>query len=212
MEQGATLLLVSFGAALLGCAAPEGPTAPPSEPAAPVARWEGYVEAINAGNAEEVLAFYTEDAVFEIPGVGKLRGTEQLRGLADWDAANHTHVRAEGYTVRGNVLTIAAVAESNDWFRAIGVEESRYRPGTRIVFRGDRLAEVHLAPETEESAKAVDEAWAPFLAWASRHPERPLEMLLPKEGFVYSRESAERWQAWFAKWRAAQAGEAPEPE
>jgi hypothetical protein len=205
----------------LGCTAPEPPAEPPTktpgEPRAessaetPGARWEAYLEAHNAGRAEEMLAFYTEDAVLEIPGVGELKGTEQLRGIVAWDVANHGTLHSEGYAVTGDQLTIEHVTESNDWFRAIGVETVHYQPGIRIVVREGQLAEVRITPFTAESAKAVEAAYSPFMAWASAHPEEPLQALLPGGRFAYSKQSAEQWQAWFGKWRDAQREAAPDP-
>ncbi|MBW2254416.1 MAG: nuclear transport factor 2 family protein [Deltaproteobacteria bacterium] len=204
-------------ATALGCGTAEPPEqtsaeTPVEAPAETLAdRWGAYLEAHNAGRTEEMLAFYTEDAVFAIPTVGELRGTEQLRDLVAWDVANHGQLNSEGYAVSGDQLTIEQVTESNDWFRAIGVETIHYQPGTRIVFREGRLAEVRPTPFTEESTKAVEAAFGPFMAWASAHPDKPLEALLPGGKFDYSKQSAERWKTWFGTWHAAREA-APEPE
>jgi len=221
MQATALRGLVLVAATALGCGTAEPPMQSAAEtpveaavkaPAeTPVERWEAYLEAHNAGLADDMLALYTEDAVFAIPTVGELRGTEQLRDLVAWDVANHGQLHCEGYAVSGDQLTIEQVTESNDWFRAIGVETVHYQPGTRVVFREGLLAEVRPAPFTEESAKAVEAAFGPFMAWASTHPDKPLESLLPGGKFAYSKQSAERWQAWFGTWHATQEA-APDPE
>ncbi|KPJ82563.1 MAG: hypothetical protein AMJ58_00835 [Gammaproteobacteria bacterium SG8_30] len=106
-------------------------------------------------------------------------------------------------------MRIASAVEHNRLLRALGVEEVRYRPGTRFKLRGQLIQGIYVPGLDEPSRQAVDAALGPVIAWLQEIDPATLERLMPGGEFRYDAASAARWLEVVAAWRAAAAPAAP---
>ena len=130
---GQVLLLLAVSSSMLvGCALQ--PVGPQSEPVAPVdtalapdpvsAVVTGAAEKLNAGDLEESLAYYADDAVFYafgLPTVAEVyRGKDQIRALLAENVASHFKMEVEIRTVVGDVVNTRTTSW-HDFTRQLGV-------------------------------------------------------------------------------------------
>ncbi|MEJ2216179.1 MAG: nuclear transport factor 2 family protein [Gemmatimonadota bacterium] len=154
--------------------------------------FRGYVAAVNSHDVSKALAFHTSDPEFVILGQPPIRGRDAMRSLLQWDSVLNSHIRMEPSRWLGDTLILKAGSERNAWFEGIGLDSIRYSAGTRIVYQGDRIKEVHpsdLVPQSAAEFQAKAEA---FFRWAQTNaPE--VAQLAPGGSFKYDRGSAAVW-------------------
>lgn len=158
----------------------------------PASRLKAYQEALNSHDVDRVMSFYAEDIRFEVIGGHVKKGKENLRGWAEWDAAVNCHLTFTDLVVRGDTVTCKAI-EQNDWYRLAGIEKVYYGSNT-IIFRDELITKIK-AELTEESARAIGEAFQSITEWASQERSQQLAELMPEGKIVYSAETAKGWLA-----------------
>lgn len=151
-----------------------------------------YVDAVNLSAVEQALAHHTADAEFLLPGQTPIVGTAALRALLQWDSVLASRIRFEPGHWSGDTLFAGKGAESNAWFRGIGLDSVLYAAGTRFVFEGDKIRGIYPSTLRPESTAEVESRFGAFFEWAGANAPEVSE-LAPGGQFIYSGEAAERW-------------------
>jgi len=125
------------------------------------------VDALNAGNLDAAMAFFTADAVWQgTPGclAAPCVGTAAVR--AEWATfvADHLRITVISSQVSGNTGT-GVIEAASDSIRAAGVQ--RVRLSFTEEWRGDKIASVHLVID------ATDPQTATFLAYYAAQAQLP---------------------------------------
>jgi len=86
---------------------------------------QSFLEAANQHAVKKVLAMFNNSAEFELLGLYRVEGKEQIRNVFEYDAGVHTKlefsdVQVEGETVKGKLV------ERNDRLDAIGFNKLEY--------------------------------------------------------------------------------------
>jgi len=168
-----------------------------------------YFEQHNRHDLSSELAFYAEDAVFEMPGWPPLRGKDALRDQFAFDSVLNSEIIVGGIRVLGDTVFIDSLTERNDFFRLLGISEVRYLPGTRLIFDGGQIEKVQSAQIRPEDMQATSENIEQVLEWLRvPHPELSSEI---ESGalFQYNAETANRWLQLLREWRGAAGGTEP---
>jgi ketosteroid isomerase-like protein len=147
-----------------------------------------YQEASNAGDVEEVMSLFTEDAHFRVPGLFDLQGQEELRGLAEYDRKLHTVLEFGDLQERGDTV-FCQVKETNDWIETADIGEFYYH-GYIVVRRGRiETIEAAFVPETDQAFRRV---MKPLMEWARAERPDKLAEMMPEGRFEYNAENAEK--------------------
>lgn len=148
---------------------------------------ESLQTAVNRKDVNKVLAMFTDDAEFELVGVSKYSGKEQIRNVFEYDIGVNTELKfinckAHGNTVSGQLL------ERNDRLDTIGFGELKYSSCT-FIFRDNQIYSF-TAEIPAEFIQYNSEVWQRFLPWlAKNHPDEHSKMFTPEGRFNYNREN-----------------------
>lgn len=161
-----------------------------------------YQEAVNRKEINKVLAMFTEDAEFELAGISKYSGKEQIKNVFEYDAGVNTELkfidcRSEDDTVHCRII------ERNDRMAAIGISEHTF-PACTIVFRGG-LIQSFSAEVSSEIVQYNTEVWEKFIPWCiENHPDEYSRIFSPEGKFIYNRENGRDVVPLLKKWREEQ--------
>ncbi|RMG68240.1 MAG: nuclear transport factor 2 family protein [Calditrichaeota bacterium] len=150
---------------------------------------------------EALLDLHTADTRFFLPGQTPIVGREALRALLEWDRELDSRLWMGGIHQKGDTIVVDAIVEKNAFFQALGVDSVRYRPGTRFVLRGGKIALTAVAPLDEASRNAGLPAFLVFKSWLAQHFPDTLQHLLPGGRFRYNAQSARLWLKMLKRWR-----------
>jgi len=121
----------------------------------PVTLGQQWLDALNAGNLDAAMAFFTDDAVFQgsrgclaAPCVG----TAAVRAEFATFVADHLRVTVISSQVSGNTVT-GKVEAASDTIRAAGVE--RIVLSYTVEWRGDKIASNRLVLDASDAQTAT---------------------------------------------------------
>ena len=157
-----------------------------------------YEQTHNKHDIEKMISLYSDDIRFEIVGTWIKTGKDQVRELAEWDAATNSHMIISDIKVSNDTVTFK-LKEGNDWFRHIGIEFMYYDPCI-IVFSNGLIKELK-AEVNNESMKAFQEVWPSIYQWLSEEKKEELTELISEGEFVYNSENAKKWLIILNEWR-----------
>lgn len=169
-------------------------------------RTRQYFQHHNRHDLTGELAFFTDDAVFEMPGWSPLRGKDALRDQFGFDSVLNSEIIVGGLRVLGDTVVIDSITERNDFFRLLGISEIRYLPGTRFIFHAGQIQNVQSAQIRPEDMQATSAKIEQVLGWLRiAHPEFSSDI---ESGalFQYNAETANRWLQLLREWRGAAGG------
>jgi len=161
-------------------------------------RVKTYEEAHNNHDIDKTMSLYANDITFEIVGSWMKSGKEQVRGLAEWDAATNSQMFISEIYVSGDTVTFK-LKEGNDWFALIGIDFMYYEPCSMIF--SDGLIKELKAEVSEESRKAFQEVWPPIYQWLSEERSEELSPLIFEREFVYNAANAKTWLSLLKEYR-----------
>ena len=162
---------------------------------------QAYQEAANQHDLDAIMAMWTDDAVFELVGMGKLVGPEQIRAIHDYDAGLHTELNFHNCSADGNTVTCEAT-ERNDWQRAAQIPEYHYSSAV-FTFKDSKIQSV-VATMAPESAQILGPTMQAFNQWAmANRPDEVAKVVDENGNFIYRRESASIVVGMLKEWRAA---------
>jgi ketosteroid isomerase-like protein len=169
----------------------------------PAALLERYVRLHRSGDVDGLLAMHTEDAEFVLPGQEPIRGRSALRDLFESDAVLGSELVMAGIHARGDTIVVDSITETSKWFRALGVAQVRYRPGTKFVLRGGRIAGTYATPFDDETRERLAERFELLLRWMRENRPDAVNRLMPGGDFRHDAASARLWLEILDEWKSA---------
>jgi|PlaIllAssembly_1097288.scaffolds.fasta_scaffold373949_2 ketosteroid isomerase-like protein len=160
---------------------------------------QSFLAAANQYDVEKVLGMFHDNAEFELVGLYRLEGKNQIRNVFEYDAGVHTKlelldIQVEEDTVKGKLV------ERNDRLDAIGFNKLDY-PFCSLTFRNGRIQKFS-AKADDEAIKKIGEMWKGFLPWITREYPSDRAILFTSEGkFIYNRENGKRVVTLLNEWR-----------
>ena len=148
---------------------------------------ESFQEAVNQKDVNKALAMYTDDAEFEIVGISKYSGKEQIRNVFEYDIGVNTELKFINCEIHGNTVS-GQLLERNDRLDAIGIGELKYSSWT-FTF-SDNLIQSITAEIPAEFIQHNNEVYQKFLPWLTEnYPDEHSKMFTPEGRFNYNREN-----------------------
>ena len=174
----------------------------------PAAFVQRYVDLHRAGNVAGLLAIHTPDSEFLLPDREEpIRGKSALRDLFEYDAVLGSELVMTGVRTHGDTIFIDSVSEQNRFFRALGIDEVRYKPGTKFVLKNGLIAGTYPAPMDDETRERVGERVQTLLRWIKENRPRVLEQLQPGGMARYDAKAARILLETVKDWKTAQSPE-----
>ena len=148
---------------------------------------ESLQEAVNQKDVNKALAMFTDEAEFELVGISKYSGKEQIRNVFGYDIGVNTQLKFINCKIHGNTVS-GQLLERNDRLDAVGIGELKYSSCT-FIFR-DNLIQSFTAEIPAEFIQYNNEVYQKFLPWLiENYPDEHLKMFTPEGRFIYNREN-----------------------
>jgi hypothetical protein len=156
-------------------------------------------ERVNQHNVEKIMSMFTEDATFEIVGLSKFAGKQQVKIIFEYDVGVNTNLqfincKSESNTVHCKIL------ERNDRLDAIGISELDY--SSCIFTFKDSLIQSFAAEIPPHFVEHNRKILKKFIPWVTEnHPNKYARMFMPEGRFIYNRENGRDVVPLLRKWR-----------
>jgi limonene-1,2-epoxide hydrolase len=158
-----------------------------------------FQNAVKQKDVDKVLAMFTDDADFELVGISRYLGKEQIRKVFEYDAGVNSQLKFINRKTEENTVYCQLI-ERNDRLSAIGVTEAKFSSCT-IVFR-DGLIQNFSATLSPKIAKHNTEIWQKFVPWCKvNHPDEYSRIFSPDGKFIYNRKNGKDVVPLLRKWR-----------
>ncbi|UCD79797.1 MAG: nuclear transport factor 2 family protein [Desulfobacterales bacterium] len=157
---------------------------------------------VNQHEVEKIMTMFTEDATFEIVGLSKFSGKQQVKNIFEYDVGVNTNLQfincqSEGDTVHCQIL------ERNDRLDAIGISELKYS-SCIFNFKDGRIQSL-TAEIPPESVQYNTEVWKKFIPWLmENYADEYSRMFLPDGRFAYNYENGRDVVPLLRKWSEEQ--------
>jgi limonene-1,2-epoxide hydrolase len=163
---------------------------------------ELFQEAVNSHDVDKVLTLFTDDALFEIAGLSKFLGKQQVKTIFEYDIGVNTELKFINCKVHGNTVS-GQLLERNDRLDAIGFGELKYSSCT-FIFRDNQI-QSFTAEIPAEFVQYNNQVWQRFLPWLTEnHPDEQSKMFTPAGRFNYNRENGANVVRLLREWRKGQ--------
>jgi hypothetical protein len=147
-------------------------------------------DAANRHAVDEVMAMFADDAVFELTGLTRLVGKNEIRSIFEYDAGVDGNIQFVDCTSTGDTVT-CRLLETNERIRLAGLDSLLY-PACRLSF-DNGLIRLWSAVPDPESTRAIMEFWGAVGEWIKEHYPAEYTRMFTREGrFIRSRENGER--------------------
>jgi hypothetical protein len=121
-----------------------------------------FQEGLNQHDVDKVMSMFAEDAEFEILGVSKYSGKEQIKNVFEYDVGVNTELKFINCKTEGNMVQCQAL-ERNDRLAAIGIDELKYI--SSIFVFSDRRIQSFISEIPPEMVQYNREVWQKFIPW-----------------------------------------------
>jgi hypothetical protein len=161
-----------------------------------------FQERVNQHNIEKIMTMFTKDATFEIVGLSKFSGKQQVKIIFEYDVGVNTNLefincKSEGNTVHCQIL------ERNDRLDAIGISELKY--SSCILTFKDSLIQSFAAEIPPEFVEHNSKILKKFIPWLTEnHPDDYSRMFMPDGRFIYNRKNGSDVVQLLRKWNEEQ--------
>jgi hypothetical protein len=159
-------------------------------------------ERVNQHNVEKIMTMFLEDATFEIVGLSKFSGKQQVKNIFEYDIGVNTNLQfmncnSEGNTVHWQIL------ERNDRLDAIGISELKYR-SCIFTFKDGQIQSfaAEIPADFVEHNRKILKKFIPWLI--ENHPDDYSRMFMPDGRFIYNRENGRDVVPLLKKWSEEQ--------
>ena len=160
---------------------------------------EAFQEALNQHDVDKVMSMFAEDAKFEIVGVSKYSGKQQIRNVFEYDVGVNTELKFMNCKSEGNTVRCQAL-ERNDRLAVIGIDELKFISSI-FVFSDGRI-QSFISEIPSEVVQYNREVWQKFIPWLSKtYPDEHLKMFTSDGRFIYSRANGRDVVLFLKKWR-----------
>jgi limonene-1,2-epoxide hydrolase len=145
---------------------------------------ETFQEKVNQHNVKEIMTMFTEDAEFEIVGLSKFSGKQNVKIIFEYDVGVNTNLQFINCKSEGDVV-YCQILERNDRLDAIGINELKYSSCT-FTFRNGLIQS--FAPEIppdfiEYNNKILEK----FIPWLKEYYPNEYSTMFTTEGrFIYN--------------------------
>ena len=158
-----------------------------------------FQERVNQQKVEKIMNMFTEDATFEIVGLSKFTGKQNVKNIFEYDVGVNTNLKfinckSEGNTVHCQIL------ERNDRLEAIGIDELKY--SSCIFTFKDNLIQSFKAEIPPESVQYNAEIWKKFIPWLMENYQGEYSRMFMSDGrFIYNRKNGSDVVQLLRKWK-----------
>ena len=158
---------------------------------------EEYQTLHNNHNIEKQLELYVHDAKFKLVGAWTKSGLDEMRALAEWDAALNSNLDFHIEEIRHDSI-FCSVLERNDWFSAIGINPLVHERVILIIQNG--LVHEIIAYPDPQMSQTIGMHIQNIVEWANSSSDISIEELFDGGEFIYSASTAEKWLVLLKKW------------
>jgi limonene-1,2-epoxide hydrolase len=158
-----------------------------------------FQEVVNQHDVEKIMTMFTEDATFEIVGLSKFAGKQQVKIIFEYDVGVNTNLqfincKSDGNTVHCQIL------ERNDRLDAIGIVELKYS-SCIFTFKDGLIHSfaAEIPPDFVEHNRKILKKFIPWLT--ENHPNEYARMFSPEGRFIYNYENGRDVVPLLRKWR-----------
>jgi len=161
-----------------------------------------FQERINQHNVDEIMSMFTEDATFEIVGLSKFAGKQNVKNVFEYDVGVNTNLRFINCKSEGNAVH-SQILERNDRLAAIGIDELKY--SSCIFTFKNNLIQSFKAEIPPESVQYNAEIWKKFIPWLTKnYPDEYSRMFMSDRRFIYNRKNGSDVVQLLRKWNEEQ--------
>jgi limonene-1,2-epoxide hydrolase len=147
-------------------------------------------DAANRHAIDEVMAMLTDDVAFELEGMARLVGKQEVRSVFEYDAGIHGEIHLINCTAEGNGVSCQLV-ESNDRLREAGLDTLLY-PSCLLSFTNQRIRAWRAVPDPE-AARTFERFWVEVRLWIADNCPADYARIFSSDGrFIRNRSNGER--------------------
>jgi hypothetical protein len=143
--------------------------------------FDTYVTYYNNHDFKQRMTLYSDTAKFELINGWLKIGKEKIGKYEEFMDAVESTISASDVKIEGDTL-----------YKLV------YQ--TRYIFRNGLITEV-VYSLTPESGQLLSSASKPFTQWVSENHTNDWDTLVNKDGFLYNKETAQKWLALAREWR-----------
>jgi limonene-1,2-epoxide hydrolase len=161
-----------------------------------------FQERVNQHDVDKIMTMFTEDATFEIVGLSKFAGKQQVKIIFEYDVGVNTNLqfincKSEDNNVRCQIL------ECNDRLDAIGISELKF--SSCIFTFIDGLIQSFAAEIPPDFVEYNSKILKKFIPWLTEnHPNDYSRMFMPDGRFIYNLENGRDVVPLLRKWSEEQ--------
>jgi len=160
---------------------------------------ESFQERVNQQDVENIMPMFTEDATFEIVGLSKFEGKQQVKIIFEYDVGVNTNLQFINCKLKGDAVH-CQILERNDRLNAIGVDQLKY--ASCIFSFKDGLIQSFAAEIPPDFVEYNSKIMKKFIPWfTENHPDDYSRMFMPDGRFIYNRENGRDVVPLLRKWR-----------
>jgi limonene-1,2-epoxide hydrolase len=161
-----------------------------------------FQEKVNQHDVEEIISLFTEDAEFEIVGLSKFSGKQNVKIIFEYDVAVNTNLqfincKSEGGRVHCQIL------ERNDRLDAVGISELKYS-SCIFTFRNG-LIKSFAAEIPRDFIEYNSKILKKFIPWLKENFPNEYAIMFTSEGrFIYNYKNGKDVVPLLRKWNIEQ--------
>ena len=151
---------------------------------------EAFEDAANRHAIDEIMAMFFDDAEFELVGLARLVGKNEIRPIFEYDEGVKGEIHLINRTAGTDTVSCQLV-ESNDRLQAAGLDKLLYP--SRVLSFANKLIRSWRAVPDPEPARAFDKFWGAVRLWIAENYSADYARIFTPEGrFIRSRDNGER--------------------
>jgi hypothetical protein len=159
--------------------------------------FDTYVTYYNNHDFKQRMTLYSDTAKFELINGWLKIGKEKIGKYEEFMDAVESTISASDVKIEGDTL-YCTLTERDKFRELLGVDKLVYQ--TRYIFRNGLITEV-VYSLTPESGLLLSSASKPFTQWVSENHTNDWDTLVNKDGFLYNKETAQKWLTLAQEWR-----------
>jgi len=160
---------------------------------------EDYAKANNTHRIDDIVAFYSDDILFEIPGFGmSMSGKDQMRSIAEYDSVLNTIMTISDVSVNGDTVT-CSLSEYNNWIDAAEIPAAYY-PKTTFIIKDYKISKLH-AEIADSSLENFERVLDFFVHWGNDNYPDKMKQMAPEGKFIYNAENGETVVSMLREWK-----------
>jgi limonene-1,2-epoxide hydrolase len=149
-----------------------------------------FEDAANRHVIDEILAMFTDDAEFELVGLARLFGKEEIRAIFEYDAGVKGEIQLVNCTAIADTVSCQLVGR-NDRLRAAGLDKMLY-PSCVLSFTNGLIRSWRAVPDPEPTA-AFEQFWRAVRLWIEENYAADYSRMFTSDGrFIRNRDNGER--------------------